>query len=78
MDTLIAQNIFVVNKHTNSNYIYRLIEIIGDLRVFRYKQFSNFDKLLTEHKKKCNKDTACESNLITFKTIYYSEGKKEQ
>ena len=70
MDTLIAQNIFVVNKNTNSDYIYRLIEIIGNLRVFGYKHFSNFDKLLTEHKKKCNKDTACESNLITFKSIY--------
>ena len=68
-DKSVTRNIFRKNKTITSNYIYRLIELLGhfknDIKIFHI-----VDEMLQKHHEKCNVQDDCKTNLFNVKDLF--------
>ena len=65
----VIHNLFIKNKNITSNYIYRLVEILGNFKN-DISIFDTVDDMLQEHKAKCNVPDDCETDLFNVRDLY--------
>lgn len=69
MDKMISQNLFIKTKNIESNYIFRLVELINGLST-NLQGLGYLYELIGKHQEKCNLGDECGINSLNIKKIY--------
>ena len=68
MDKMISQNLFIKTKNIESNYIFRLVELINGLST-NLQGLGYLYELIGKHQEKCNLGDECGINSLNIKKI---------
>lgn len=69
MDKMIYENLFLKTKNIESNYIFRLVELINGLST-NLQDLGYLYQLIGKHQEKCNSGDECGIDSLNIKKIY--------